>query len=109
MSDQVGNHIVGFPTRRLKFLPDLGFSLVDVASIDRRDKAKETESFERVGRLIDTFRSSTIHNETLQAVMEDTMKPSPKSRKLRRNGRNDGPSYTRIMLTLLGYMFLYIS
>ena len=89
-------------------MPGLVSSLVDVASIDRRDKAKETESFERVGQLIDTFRSSAIHNETLQAVMEDTMKPSPQNRKLRRNGKNDGPSYTRIMLTLLGYMLFYI-
>lgn len=77
---------------------------VDVASIDRRDKVKEAESFERVNKLVNTFRGSTIHNETLQAVVEDTMKPSPKNKDTMLRSRTDGPGYFRIMYTLLSRM-----
>ena len=72
---------------------------VDVASIDRRDKKNEAESYERVDKLIVTFKNSVIYKETMQAVVEDTIKSSQGNPLMR--SKNGGPSLFRVMYTLL--------
>lgn len=120
MFDQIGilshGEVVYFGGRSdlVPYFTDLGYPCnaytnpldryVDVASIDRRDKEKEDESFERVNKLVNTFRNSAIHNETLQAVVEDTMKPSTKTKDAVLRYKTEGPGYLRVLYTLLSRM-----
>ena len=72
-----------------------------MASIDRRDQTKEKESLERVSELVNKFKNSTIHNETVRAAVEDTLKSSSQTKDVFFRSKAQGPGYMRVMLTLL--------
>ena len=64
---------VTFP---IKYISSYFHDIVDLASVDRRNHDREQETSARLNVLVDNFTRSDIHNETLQKVMEETMKPS---------------------------------
>ncbi|XP_053377061.1 ATP-binding cassette sub-family G member 5-like [Mercenaria mercenaria] len=76
---------------------------VDVASIDRRDKEKERESMERVASLVEAFQNSSLHLTSVQNIKAACSRPVSASSY---NGfkKQRGPSYLRVLLTLLGRM-----
>lgn len=77
---------------------------VDVASVDRRDKQRETESIERVESLVAAFKNSAIHLETIDQISSMVAKLFSASSY---NGfsKQKGPSIWRVYKTLLGRMY----
>ncbi|KAK3094013.1 hypothetical protein FSP39_022934 [Pinctada imbricata] len=52
---------------------------VDLASVDRRNHDREQETSARLNVLVEAFSKSQIHNEMVQSVMDDTMKPTTRN------------------------------
>ncbi|KAH3859053.1 ATP-binding cassette sub-family G member 5-like [Dreissena polymorpha] len=75
---------------------------VDVASIDRRDIEKERESLERVASLVQAFKSSPTHLQTIKDIHAD-LKEGPTC--IEGDARDPGPSYFRVVGTILHRMF----
>jgi len=69
---------------------------VDVASIDRRCAERQTTSVKRVDSLVTAFRNSRLHFNTMAAIDAD-MRQTPR----RREPKAAGPSYHRVLLTIL--------
>lgn len=70
---------------------------MDVASVDRRDKRREEESMKRVSSLVEAFKNSSIHINTVSDIAANKHKlPSPSEK-----NRAPGPGYIRVFLTIL--------
>ncbi|OWF44862.1 ATP-binding cassette sub-family G member 5-like [Mizuhopecten yessoensis] len=78
---------------------------IDLASVDRRNHESEFDSATRVKALVQTFSMSEIHNETLNMVMEETMKPSTR-RTLVLFYKPRPPNIFRIINALVGRMMV---
>ena len=74
---------------------------VDVASIDRRDLERQYESTKRVDSLIEAFQNSQIHQQTLHNITE-AIKFNGVSKPCSGRASSSGPSYIRVLLTLVG-------
>lgn len=119
MFDQIGimshGHIVycGPANEMIPYFTALGYPCdkytnpldryVDVCSVDRRDKERENESIKRVASLVEAFKNSSLHRKTVENIKAATSRPVSASsnsgfKKLK------GPSYPRVLLTLLSRM-----
>ena len=56
---------------------------------------------ERVCDLVEKFKRSAIHNDTVVATLEDSLKYSSQTRDALLKSRTKGPGYLRVMYTLL--------
>lgn len=74
---------------------------VDVASIDRRDIEREYESTKRVDSLVEAFTNSAMHRQTLQDITA-AMSNTQSAKYYNGFTRSSGPSYSRVLFTLIG-------
>lgn len=75
------------------------FVTVDVASIDRRDFKRHYYSIRRVESLVEAFQNSQIHQQTLHDITETIDDVNEFNND---SVADDGPSYMRMILTLVG-------
>jgi hypothetical protein len=75
--------------------------VVDVSSIDRRDLERQYESTKRVESLVEAFKNSQIHQQTLHNISEAITGNNVRKSK-NGNAYSSGPSYLRVLLTLVG-------
>ena len=73
------------------------FVTVDVASVDRRDPTREEESLKRVGSLVEAFKSSSIHTNTVKDITDNRSKlPAPNHEE-----KEPGPGAIRVFNTVV--------
>lgn len=75
---------------------------VDVASVDRRNKEKEEESLKRVGSLVEAFKNSNLHMNTVKEITANRHRlPTRGDEK-----KESGPGIIRVFITILRCAFI---
>ena len=75
---------------------------VDLASIDRRNHERELETLSKVQKLVQAFSNSTVNEENLRSIEEETMRHSTR-RTMLFFYKPQPPNIFRVMVCLIGY------